>query len=228
MRVSESRLGVRVDTWYTESSSKTLRPSLIHASGRPAGPRVRSHRSVVAGLAVTPTGQRPAGGAASADRRRRAVVAAQRATTRRHAGSSPIIPGFPLRAPSDLDAILDALGVEGRALEAAAAARARPTISSRSSSRAARSRRSAPRFRSSAQLVEAVASFKSEIADVRRKIEPSGEVADNASPALAQIRERLRRQKQRLRTTLDSFLRGRETRSTCRSRSSPIATAATC
>ncbi|HEY6614449.1 MAG TPA: Smr/MutS family protein, partial [Vicinamibacterales bacterium] len=61
------------------------------------------------------------------------------------------------------------------------------------------------------QQVDAVASFSSEIADVRRKIEPSGDVADNASPALAQIRDRLRRQKQRLRSTLDSFLRGRET-----------------
>ena len=46
---------------------------------------------------------------------------------------------------------------------------------------------------------------------MRRKIEPSGEVADNASPALAAIRERLRRQKTRLRTTLESFLRGRDT-----------------
>ena len=36
-------------------------------------------------------------------------------------------------------------------------------------------------------------------------------MADNASPALASIRERLRKQKQRLRTTLDAFLRGRET-----------------
>src|SRR4029079_5088107 len=40
--------------------------------------------------------------------------------------------------------------------------------------------------------------------------EPEGEAADNASPALASIRERLRKQKQRLRTTLDGFLRGRD------------------
>ncbi|MFV3037855.1 hypothetical protein ACNI5A_32485, partial [Klebsiella pneumoniae] len=46
---------------------------------------------------------------------------------------------------------------------------------------------------------------------VRRKIEPSGEVADRASPALATIRERLRKQKTRLRTTMDSFLRGKDT-----------------
>ena len=61
------------------------------------------------------------------------------------------------------------------------------------------------------RLVEGVASFRNEIADVRRKIEPSGEVADNASPALASIRERLRRQRGKLRSTLESFLRERET-----------------
>ena len=77
-------------------------------------------------------------------------------------------------------------------------------------------------------LVDTVASFRGEIADVRRKIDPGGDVADNASAALAGIRERLRRQRARLRTTLDSFLRGPDTRSTCSSRSSPTATAATC
>ena len=46
---------------------------------------------------------------------------------------------------------------------------------------------------------------------VRRKIDPSGDVADNASPALASIRERLRRHRAKLRTTLESFLRERDT-----------------
>ena len=46
---------------------------------------------------------------------------------------------------------------------------------------------------------------------MRRKIEPSGEVADNASPALASIRDRLRRQRAKLRSTLESLLRGRDT-----------------
>jgi hypothetical protein len=46
---------------------------------------------------------------------------------------------------------------------------------------------------------------------VRRKIEPSGDVADNASPALASIRDRLRKQKSKLRSTLESFLRERDT-----------------
>src|SRR6185436_14802924 len=61
------------------------------------------------------------------------------------------------------------------------------------------------------RIVEAIASFGHEIAAVRRKIEPSGEVADHASAALASIRDRLRRQRAKLRSTLESFLRERDT-----------------
>src|SRR5207244_10203194 len=45
----------------------------------------------------------------------------------------------------------------------------------------------------------------------RDAIDPAGEVVDHASPALKAIRERLRRQRTRLRGTLESFLRGRDT-----------------
>ena len=119
-------------------------------------------------------------------------------------------PGLPLRAPSDLDAILDSLAVEGRALEALRLLKLGDYLESIEQSRQA-IRRVGSAFPILSQQVDAVASFAGEIADVRRKIEPSGDVADNASAALGQIRDRLRRQKQRLRSTLDSFLRGRET-----------------
>jgi DNA mismatch repair protein MutS2 len=119
-------------------------------------------------------------------------------------------PGFPLRAPSDLDAIIIALDVEGRALEPLRLFGLSDYLESIEQTRAA-VRSAGQSFPLLTSLVGAVASFKSEIADVRRKIEPSGEVADDASPALASIRERLRKQKSRLRSTLDSFLRGRET-----------------
>ena len=46
---------------------------------------------------------------------------------------------------------------------------------------------------------------------MREKIDPSGEVVDHASPQLKVIRERLRKQKTRLRGTLESYLRGKET-----------------
>src|SRR5207247_5566148 len=57
----------------------------------------------------------------------------------------------------------------------------------------------------------AVASFKGETGQTRDKIDPSGEGVDHASPELKLIRERLRKQRARLRTTLESYLRGKET-----------------
>src|ERR687897_930586 len=56
-----------------------------------------------------------------------------------------------------------------------------------------------------------VASFTEEIAGVRRAIAEPNEVVDHASPALAGIRDRLRRQRGRLRGTLESYLRGKDT-----------------
>ena len=60
-------------------------------------------------------------------------------------------------------------------------------------------------------IVERTTSFEREIADIRRKIDPSGEVVDDASPELRSIRDRLRRQRTRLRGTLESYLRGKDT-----------------
>src|SRR5437588_199515 len=57
----------------------------------------------------------------------------------------------------------------------------------------------------------AAASFKGETTQIRDKIDPAGDVVDHASPELKTIRERLRKQRSRLRTTLESYLRGKET-----------------
>src|SRR5207247_10480828 len=57
----------------------------------------------------------------------------------------------------------------------------------------------------------AVASFKGETGQTRDKIDPSGEGVDHASPELKLIRDRLRKQRTRLRGTLESYLRGKET-----------------
>ena len=164
--------------------------------------------SVVSGLAVTPTGHdrlaelHPSTDAAE-------IFAAQRATTE---GTRFLAdhPGFPLRAPADLDAILDALAVDGRALEPLRLIALADYLESVEQSGSVVAKLGDP-FPVLRGLVEAVASFKGEIADVRRKIDASGEVADDATPALAGIRERLRKQRARLRTTLESFLRGRDT-----------------
>jgi DNA mismatch repair protein MutS2 len=164
-------------------------------------------RSVVSGLAVTSLG-RDRLAAVEPDTNASSVIAAQRSTTEgvRFLGDHP---GFPLRAPIDLDETIDALGIEGRALEPLRLLGLADYIESIELTRQAVANVGAA-FPILRALVDKVASFKPEVADVRRKIEPSGEVTDHASPALASIRERLRRQKQRLRSTLEGFLRGKE------------------
>src|SRR5205814_8518299 len=117
---------------------------------------------------------------------------------------------FPLRASSDLPQILAALAVEGRALEALRLLALATFLDSIDEARAGIRR--AP---GSFPLLEAVsggaASFKGETAQTRDKIDPSGDVVDHASPELRMIRDRLRKQRSRLRTTLESYLRGKET-----------------
>jgi DNA mismatch repair protein MutS2 len=120
-------------------------------------------------------------------------------------------PVFPLRAPSDFETTLASLAVEGRALEPLQLVGLAEFLASVETARAAvrrATRQALPILRA---VVETARSFDREIADVRQKIEPSGEVLDTASPDLRSIRDRLRKQRNRLRTTLESYLRGRET-----------------
>jgi DNA mismatch repair protein MutS2 len=118
--------------------------------------------------------------------------------------------GFPLRSPAELEPALEALGTAGRALEPLRLLALAEFLESIEQTRraVAQAGSTLPYLM---RLVEGVASFRGEIASVRRKIEPSGEVADDASPTLAVVRDRLRKQRARLRATLDGFLRERET-----------------
>jgi len=115
-----------------------------------------------------------------------------------------------LRAPADLDAIIASLSVEGRALDPTQLLALGGFLSTVDSTAAAirRARSAFPILRA---IGDAAASFEQEIADVRRKIEPAGEVVDDASPELKAVRERLRKQRARLRGTLESYLRGKDT-----------------
>jgi DNA mismatch repair protein MutS2 len=117
---------------------------------------------------------------------------------------------LPLRAPETLTEILTGLAVEGRALEAPQLLGLATFIGSIEQARIGirRARGAFPALRT---IAESGASFERELAEIHRRIEPSGEVADAASPELRVIRERLRKQRSRLRTTLESFLRGRDT-----------------
>jgi DNA mismatch repair protein MutS2 len=117
---------------------------------------------------------------------------------------------FAIRAAAGFDAILDALAVEGRPLEAARLLALGAFLDSVDETHTA-IRRVAAQFPRLAQTVAAAASFKGEVAQVRDKIDSSGDVADHASPELRSLRDRLRKQRTRLKTTLESYLRGKET-----------------
>jgi DNA mismatch repair protein MutS2 len=115
-----------------------------------------------------------------------------------------------LHAPAEFDDVLTSLAVEGRALDAAQLLALAGFLASVETTCSAvrRARSSFPILRG---IADSTAPFEHEIADIRRKIDPAGEVADDASPELKALRERLRKQRARLRGTLESYLRGKET-----------------
>ena len=62
-----------------------------------------------------------------------------------------------------------------------------------------------------AEIADRVESFDEATRQVTRAIDPSGDVVDEASPALREIRGRQRRQRAKLRSTLEKLARGRDT-----------------
>src|SRR3954466_8725555 len=117
---------------------------------------------------------------------------------------------FPLRGSSELPQILVSVAVEGRALGALRLLTLSTFLASIDDARAG-IRRATGSFPLLSAATSAAASFKGETAQVREKIDPSGEVVDDASPELRIIRDRLRKQRSRLRGTLESYLRGKDT-----------------
>jgi DNA mismatch repair protein MutS2 len=115
-----------------------------------------------------------------------------------------------LQAPDDLDQLLASLAVEGRALNSTELGALASFLASIDASVAGvrRARGSYPILR---VVADSTASFEPEISDIRRKIDPNGDVVDDASTELKAVRERLRKQRARLRGTLESYLRGKDT-----------------
>ena len=163
---------------------------------------------VVRGCAATPLGaDRLAQLRPQTDPRR---VVQMLAATSEGVRFNELAGGFALSASSDLGAILAQLAVEGRAIEPLRLLALADFLERVEATREA-IRRTDGSFPILKALAEGGAAFRNEIAETRHKIEPSGEVADNASPELKGIRERLRRQRSRLKGTLESFLRNKDT-----------------
>jgi DNA mismatch repair protein MutS2 len=162
----------------------------------------------VRGLATTPMGQeRLAHLAPSTDPQKVAHLVAATSEAAHYLAKNGL---FPLHASPDLTQILDTLAVQGRALEPGRLLSFASFLDSVEDTRAA-IRRVASACPLLDQASAAAASFKGEITQTRDKIDPSGDVVDHASPELKIIRERLRKQRSRLRGTLESYLRGKET-----------------
>jgi DNA mismatch repair protein MutS2 len=120
------------------------------------------------------------------------------------------IRGLPLQAAQDIEATLGLLGIEGRPLEPLRLRALADFLDSVEAT--ATAIRSAPgRFPILRAIADISSSFSVQVSEVRASIDPSGEVLDEASPELRNIRDRLRRLRNRLRGTLESFIRGRET-----------------
>jgi DNA mismatch repair protein MutS2 len=119
-------------------------------------------------------------------------------------------PAFALNAPADLEAMLAALAIEGRALEPLRLLAFAEFLDSLGLTCATIRRVSGP-YPFLKALADSCGSFKNQIADVRSKIDPSGDVNDSASPELSRLRTQLRKQRARLRSTLESYLRGKDT-----------------
>lgn len=115
-----------------------------------------------------------------------------------------------IQAPDGLLEILDALAVAGQPLDPLSLVGLATFVDSVEAACGGVRRlgASAPLL---ADLVSTTASFAVEASRTRRAIAPTGEVTDDASPALRDIREALRRHRAKLRSTLEGLTRGRET-----------------
>ena len=163
---------------------------------------------IVRGFALTPPGAaRLASLAPEPDPNHAAQLLAATAEGVKYLDANP---PFSLNAPADLDTVLAALAVEGRALDALPLLSFAEFLDSLAITCATIRRVNGP-FPTLKALAENCGSFRSQIDDVRSKIDPSGEVNDSASPELSRLRAQLRKQRSRLRSTLESYLRGKDT-----------------
>ncbi len=165
-------------------------------------------REALAREALTPLGSvralalEPSGDAAEVQRRLDLTVEA--VTFVRDDGSLGI------SAPEDLEHSLRALEIGEDPLEPMALLGLARFVESVDDVASAVRRPSAVNRPGLMAIASRVSSFDDEVRAIRRAIEPGGEVKDDASPALKEIREKLRRQRARLRSTLESLTRSRD------------------
>ena len=118
---------------------------------------------------------------------------------------------LPLEAPNDLNTILTRLAIDGQPLEPTQLLKLAAFLQSIELTCQAISSADGGPYPSLSAVMDGRATWRRECTEVRTRIDASGDVADDASPELKTIRSRLRKQRNRLRGNLESYLRGRET-----------------
>ena len=170
--------------------------------------------AAVRSFALTPLGRTSVGRLAPMTEQA-AVAEALRATTET-AAYLDANHRLPLEAPDDLEAAIAALAIDGRPLEPTQlTGLAAFLLSVGATAKAIDTTPAPPDDARGWPMLRAAAGglmeFDREAGNIQRRITPQGEVADDATPRLAAIRQQLLRQRQRLRGTLESYLRGRAT-----------------
>ena len=116
-----------------------------------------------------------------------------------------------LQATEDLEPALAALAVVGHALEPPQLLALADFLASVGRVRKAVGEAAGGPYPALRTILDGCRRFDSEVDEIRSKIDATEGVRDNASVALKAMRDRLRKQRNRLRSTLDSYLRGKET-----------------
>ena len=116
-----------------------------------------------------------------------------------------------LQAPPDLEQSITALAIEAQALEPAQLLGIADFLTSLQTIRGSVERANGGRYPALRTMLEGCVPFEREVTEIRAAIDASDGVVDDASPDLRIIRSRLRKQRTRLRGTLDSYLRGADT-----------------
>ena len=118
---------------------------------------------------------------------------------------------FTLQAPNDLEKILASLAVKGRPLEGMQLIGLADFLSSVGDVRTTVNRATGGPYLSLQTVMEECRSFEREVAQIRTTIDSAWLIVDNATQKLRTIRDQLRKQRNRLRSTLESYLRGKDT-----------------
>ena len=118
---------------------------------------------------------------------------------------------FGLDGPSDLLDILSVLAIDNRLLDIQQLHGLATFLDSLDKVKTSINNASGGPYPSLQLIATRLSSFEKEVRDIQQKTTLSGEVNDSATPQLKEIRKELRKRQQRLRNTLESYLKGRDT-----------------